>query len=84
MNRRDFLAKFSKTAAAVGVSTTAVAAGLHAKSKAAAADGADLVRARVETLEQRIDRLDTSQRRILRILAITISVSTGIDIATLL
>ena len=84
MDRRAFLAKFSATAAAVGASTTAVAAGIHAKSRDTAADGAQLVRSRFEALEERLDAMDASQRRIVRILAITISVSTGVDIATLL
>lgn len=84
MNRRDFLQKFSKTAAVVGASATAVATTVHAKSTSTAADGAARIRSRVKSLEKRIDDLDTSQRRIIRILAITISVSTGVDIATLI
>lgn len=84
MNRRDFLARFSQTATAVGVTTTAVAAGFHAKSRATVADGAGQIRDRMKALEQRIDDMDTSHRRLIRILAITITVSTGVDIATLL
>ena len=84
MNRRDFLARFSQTATVVGATTTAVAAGLHAKSRATVADGASHIRDRMQALENRIDDMDASHRRLIRILAITITVSTGVDIATLL
>ena len=84
MNRRDFLAKFSQTATVVGATTTAVAAGLHAKSRATVADGANQIRDRMKALEQRVDNMDASHRRLVRILAVTITVSTGFDIASLL
>jgi len=83
MNRRDFLAKLSRTAAAAGATTVAVATGVHARTLATATDGAEHVRAQVKALEERIDDLDASQRRLLRILAITVTVSTGVDVATL-
>lgn len=84
MNRRDFLAKFSKTAAVAGASTTAVVVGARAKSRIGAADVTDRIRGRVRALEKRIDQMDASQRRFIRILAIAITVSTGVDVATLL
>lgn len=83
MNRRDFLAKLSRTTAAAGATTTAVALGVHARSRATATDGAERIRAQFKALEERIDDLDASQRRLLRILAITVTVSTGFDVATL-
>lgn len=84
MNRRDFLAKFSKTAAACGAATTAMAVGAHARSKSAVADGTERLREQLKALEERADKLDASQKRLIRIMAIAISVSTGIDVATLL
>ena len=84
MNRRDFLAKFSKSAAACGAATTAIAVGVHARSRSAVADGTAHLREQLKSLEERADQLDASQKRLIRILAIAISVSTGIDVATLL
>jgi len=84
MNRRNFLAKFSKSAAACGAATTAIAAGAHHRSKSAVEDGTALIKGRLQALEDRADQLNASQKRLLKIVAITFSVSTGIDIATLL
>lgn len=84
MNRRDFLSNFSKSATAVGAATAAAAIGVHTTSKARVADGASRVRNQVKALEKRVDEMDASHRRLVRIVAITISVSTGIDLATLL
>lgn len=83
MNRRDFLSKLSRTTAAAGAATAAAAIGIHARSRATVADGTEHMRAQVKALEARIDDLDASQRRLLRILAITFTVSTGFDVATL-
>jgi hypothetical protein len=84
MNRRDFLAKFSKSAAACGAATTAIAVGAHHRSRSAVEDGTALIKGRLQALEDRADQLNASQKRLLKIVAITFSVSTGIDIATLL
>lgn len=84
MNRRDFLGKFSKAAVGVGTATAVVATGVHAKSKATVTDGAQRVREQLKSLEKRVDNMDASHKRLVRLLAITFSVSTGIDIATLL
>jgi len=84
MNRRDFLARFSQTATAVGATSAAVAIGVHAKSRETVADGASHIRDRMKAIEERIDDMDASHKRLIRILALTITVSTGVDVAILL
>lgn len=84
MNRRDFLAKFSKSAAACGAATGAIAVGAHHRSRSAVEDGTALIKGQLKVLEDRADKLDASHKRLLKIVAITFSVSTGIDIAALL
>jgi hypothetical protein len=61
-----------------------MAVGAQARSRSAVVDGTAHLREQLKALEDRADRLDASQKRLIRVLAIAISVSTGIDVATLL
>ena len=84
MNRRDFISKFSKTAAAAGAAATGVAVATYPKAKQAALAGAGMVQREVKALNKRIDSMEASQRRMLTALIFVASMSTGLDFVTLL
>ena len=84
MNRREFVARFSTTAAAAGVGATAAVASTYPKAKDALATGAGIAQREFKALNKRIDAMEDSQRKMLTALIFVASVSTGMDFVTLL
>ena len=84
MNRREFISKFSKTAATAGAAATAVAAVAYPKTRGALATGAGIAQREFKALSKRIDDMEDSQRKMLTALIFVASVSTGMDFVTLL
>lgn len=84
MNRREFLSKFSKTAAAAGAAATTAAAVVYPKTKTAFATSADVVQREIKALNKRVDAMEDSQKRMFTALIFVASISTGMDFLTLL
>jgi len=84
MNRREFISRFSKTAASAGAAATAVAAVAYPKTKEALASGAGIAQREFKALNKRIDAMEDRQRKMLTALIFVASVSTGMDFLTLL
>lgn len=84
MNRRDFLSKFGNSAAAAGAGATAMAAVTYPKVRDGVDAGWARISGEVKALNQRIDDMDESQRRMFKILFGAVSVLTGIDALRLL
>ena len=81
MNRRDFVAGFGKAAGAGGVAVTAVAA-TYPKARDTAVATASRLRREIKKLDQRIDAMDATQRRMVKALIVVASLSTGLDVVT--
>lgn len=84
MDRRDFLAKFSTTAAAAGAGATTVAAVAYPKVRQGVDSGWARISGDIKALNRRIDDMDESQRRMFKILLVAVSLSTGFDALRLL
>jgi len=84
MNRREFISKFSKTAATAGAAATAVAAAAYPPTKQAVSSGVGVIQREVKALNERVDAMEDSQKKMLTALIFVASVSTGMDFLTLL
>ena len=84
MNRREFISRFSKTAATAGAAATAMAAVAYPKTRTALASGAGVAQREFKALNKRIDAMEDSQKKMLTALIFVASVSTGMDFVTLL
>ncbi len=84
MNRRDFLSKFSKTAAVAGASAATVAAATYPKVRQSVNSGADKIGSELKRLNKRIDAMEDSHRRVLKVLVVAVSVTSGLDVLRLL
>lgn len=84
MNRRDFVARFGGSIAAGGavVATAAVASGHRAG--AVAQDGLKFAQREFKAINDRLDRMDDSHKRLMRALIFVASLSTGMDVLNLL
>jgi hypothetical protein len=82
MNRRDFVAKFSKAAGVAGVAVTCVAATTYPKARDAAVTTANRLQREIKKLDERIDAMDVMQRRMVKALIVVASMSTGLDAIT--
>ena len=80
MNRRDFVARLGGTVAAGGAAVASAAA----VSRDRALDGAELLRREMKTLNDRLDNVDESHKRLFRALVTVAAVSTGMDVLNLL
>lgn len=84
MKRRQFLSSVTARCAGAAVAGGAVAA----TARDGAADGArravELLGGRVDALRERVDEMDARYRKSLRVLLALTTVTTGIDVATLL
>ena len=81
MNRRDFVAGFGKAAGVAGGAVTAVAATYPVARDTAVASAKTLQR-EMKKLDQRIEAMDKTQRRIVKALIVVASMSTGLDAIT--
>lgn len=80
MNRRDFVSRLSGSLAAGGaVATTAAIA-----TRDRAQDGAQLLQREFKAINDRLDQVDESHKRMFRALVMVASVSTGMDVLNLL
>ena len=84
MNRREFISRFSKTAATAGATATAIAAVAYPKTRDALTSGAGIAQRELKALNKRIDTMEDSQKKMLTALIFVASVSTGMDFLTLL
>lgn len=84
MNRRDFISRFSKTAAAAGVGVTATAAATYPKVRQGVISGARKINGEMKALTKRIDAMENSHRKMVKMLIVAVSLSTGLDALTLL
>lgn len=80
MNRRDFVARLSGSLATGGT----LAATAAAASRDRALDGARAVQSELKALNDRLDSVDESHKRLFRALVFVASVSTGMDVLNLL
>lgn len=80
MNRRDFVARLGGSVAAGGAAIATVAAASRDKAQ----DGAQILRRELKALSDRLDKVDESHKRLFRALVVVASVSTGMDVLTLL
>lgn len=80
MNRRDFVTRLGGSLAAGGAAVATVAAA----SRDRAGDGAQFLRREIKALNDRLDNVDESHKRLFRALIVVASVSTGMDVLTLL
>ena len=79
MNRRDFVAGLSRKAAIAGAGVSAVAAATYPKMRDGALGGAEKLAGEVRALSDRIDNMEESHRRAMRLMIMVVSVSTGLD-----
>lgn len=84
MNRRDFLANFSKTAAAAGAGAATVAVATYPKVRQGVNAGANQLGRELKRLNKRVDAMEDSHRRILKVLVVAVSVTSGLDVLRLL
>jgi hypothetical protein len=84
MNRRNFLAGFGQSAAAAGAGVVLAAKATGASAGAAVVDGAKRLGDQVESLSKRVDKMETSHKRLVKALIVVASVSTGFDVLNLL
>ncbi len=82
MNRRDFVAGFGKAAGVAGAAVTGVAAATYPKARDTAVATASRLQREMKKLDQRIDAMDATQRRMVKALIVVASVSTGLDALT--
>ena len=82
MDRRAFLGKVG--AGALAASAGALAAAAHATSKDGLLSAAQQLQAQIKSISERVDSMEDSQRRMLRMLIVVASLSTGFDALTLL
>jgi hypothetical protein len=82
MNRRDFVAGFGKVAGSAGVAVAGVAAVTYPKARDTAAATVSKLQREMKKLDQRIDAMDKTQRRMIKALIIVASMSTGLDAIT--
>lgn len=83
MNRRVFLSKFGNTAAAAGAGAAAMAAATVPKVRGGVDAGLARLGGNIKALHARLDDMDESHRRLLRMLLVAVSLSTGFDALTL-
>jgi hypothetical protein len=81
MNRRDFVAGFTKAAGVAGAGVTAVAA-TYPQARDTAVATANKLQRQMKKMDQRIDAMDATQRRIVKALIVVAGVSTGLDALT--
>lgn len=81
MHRRDFVIRLGGSLAA-GTAAAAVAA--RDKAGTLASDGLQLIDGQLKALNQRLDRVDESHKRLFRALVVVASISTGFDVLNLL
>ena len=84
MNRRDFVARFGTTMAAAGAATAGVASVAYDKTRTAVVDGSEQLAKDVKAMAERLDKMEASQKRLLRVLITVVSLSTGLDVLNLL
>lgn len=84
MNRRDFVARFGTTLATAGTAAAGTAAMAYGKAKGAVSDGSEQLAREVRALAERVDQMEASQKRLLRVLITVVSLSTGLDVLNLL
>ena len=82
MNRRDFVAGFGKAAGVAGGAVTAVAVAAYPKARDTAVATVSRLQRELKKLDQRIDAMDATQRRVVKALIVVASVSTGLDVIT--
>ncbi len=80
INRRDFVSRLTGVAAA-GAATTA---GLARLSADTAGQGIEQLSEKLSAVQDRLDGMDESHRRLFRALVAVAAVSTGLDALTLL
>lgn len=80
MNRRDFVTRLSGSLAAGG----AIAATAAAATRDRAVDGTRALQTEIKALNDRLDKVDESHKRLFRALVFVASVSTGMDVLNLL
>ena len=82
MNRRDFVAGFGRAAGVAGVAVTGAAAATYPRVRDTAVVTAKTLQREMKKLDQRIDAMDATQRRMIKALIVVASMSTGLDVVT--
>ena len=82
MRRRDFISGFSKyslVAATASIATSAVT-----KSREIAKNSIDNVAKQIKSLKNRVDKLESNQKKMTKALLLLAAVSTGVDLSLIL
>ena len=82
MHRRDFISGFSKyslVAATASIVTSAVT-----KSRKIAENSIDNVGKQIKSLKNRVDNLESNQKKMTKALLLLAAVSTGVDLSLIL
>ncbi len=82
MRRRDFISGFSKyslVAATASIATSAVT-----KSREIAENSIDNVGKQIKSLKNRVDNLESNQKKMTKALLLLAAVSTGVDLSLIL
>jgi len=82
MRRRDFISGFSKyslVAATASIATNAVT-----KSRQIAGNSIDKVGKQIKSLKNRVDNLESNQKKMTKALLLLAAVSTGVDLSLIL
>lgn len=82
MRRRDFISGFSKyslVAATASIATSAVT-----KSREFAENSIDNVGKQIKSLKNRVDNLESNQKKMTKALLLLAAVSTGVDLSLIL
>ncbi len=80
MKRREFLSRFT----VAGTAATGIAVAASTRTQDAIGEGAARVREELKAMNHRLEQMDKNQRRMLKLLIIVASYSTGMDALRLL
>ena len=81
MNRRNFVAGFGKAAGVAGAGV-AVAVATYPTVRDTTVATVNRLQREMKKLDERIDAMDKTQRRVIKALIVVASVSTGLDAVT--
>ena len=83
MNRRDFLARLRKPALAIAA-VPAIAIAAADRGKQALDPRIARMKSRLEEMKQRVDKMEKSHKRTVRVLLVVTGILAGIDISLLI
>ena len=82
MRRRDFISGFSKYSLVAATASIAISA--VTKSRQIAGNSIDNVGKQIKSLKNRVDNLESNQKKMTKALLLLAAVSTGVDLSLIL